>query len=384
MKICLIGGIYGLRGEASAYLRLTPETTLEAGLRNAGHEVTTLSHYCGADFGRFDVVHVHHLSYGAARLASDPSPVPFVFTPHDASEMSGMRLSIERAFALKYVLSRADRIVSLSAAEARFQQQRHGIEAGRIATIPNGINANRFSFEPRRSRNSSGKGRPWRLLFAGQLIELKGCDLILRAVASLDEDIELTLAYQSATLEAELESLAKALGILGRVHFVGKLEPGRLAELYRKSDLLVLASRTEALPSVITEAMLTGLPFVSTDVGGIREQAAGFGHLLPRRSAEDLAAGIRHVLIHYDRFAESASSMSRYARSTYSIQAMVECHEALYQGLLGERPRRFAWRRAALNPVVRAAVERWGSRSGSPASETAATIPNQSTAEERL
>lgn len=378
MRICLIGGIYGEGGTPSGYLRVTPETTLEAGLKGAGHDVTTLSHYANEDFGRFDVVHVHHLSYGATRLACDPSPAPFVFTPHDASQMSGMTLSLERALALRYVLARADGVVSLSDAEAAYQTRVNRVEPGRVSTIPNGIDADRF---PYRRSNSAGQQRPWQLLFVGQLIELKGCDILLRAVASLGLNVELTLAYQSADLESELKSLASILGITGRVRFAGRQEPGRLAELYQQSDLLVLASRTEALPSVITESMMSGLPFVSTDVGGIREQAAGFGHLVPSRSVDALTAGIRHVLTHFDDFAARAAEMSRHARERYSIQTMVDRHLTLYRAITDSGPRRHAGRYAAGNALVRAALRRFGRR-GRPA-HAAAEIPEHHTAAER-
>src|ERR1041385_7321002 len=96
MRICLIGGIYLKGGRRSSYVQSTPETTLEDGLRRAGHEVTTLSHYDDVALEQFDVVHVHHLSYGAVRLASDPSGTPFVFTPHDASLMNGVAPGIAR------------------------------------------------------------------------------------------------------------------------------------------------------------------------------------------------------------------------------------------------------------------------------------------------
>jgi hypothetical protein len=61
MRICIIGGIYAKGGAPTDYLKITPETTLAAGCRAAGHDVTTLSHYDEVDFERFDVVHVHHL-----------------------------------------------------------------------------------------------------------------------------------------------------------------------------------------------------------------------------------------------------------------------------------------------------------------------------------
>jgi glycosyltransferase involved in cell wall biosynthesis len=359
LKICLIGGIYGKAGKSSGYLRITPETTLENGLRAAGHEVTTLSHYAATDFGRFDVVHVHHLSYGAARLASDPSLVPFLFTPHDASEMSGVSISTVRKLASRFVVSRADCVVTLSRTEANFQRAAHGIEESRLATIPNGIDPAAFPF---RRENSAGRGRRWQLLFVGQLIPLKGCDLILRAIARLSQDVELNLVYQTGDLKQSLEALAGELGIREKVHFLGRQEPSRLAQLYQQSDLLILASETEALPSVITEAMFSGLPFISTAVGGIREQAGGFGWLLQRRSVACLAEGIDHVLTHYEHFAGSAGSMSLHARNTYSIEAMIAGHLAAYQDLAGTYPRRLEWRRTALNGLTRLMVSRLGTR----------------------
>ena len=377
MKICLIGGIYGQDGTPSSYLRVTPETTLESGLRHAGHQVTTLSHYHATDFARFDVVHVHHLSYGAARLGSDLSPAPFVFTPHDTSEMSGAGLGAARSLALKFVLSRADRVVSLSRAEARFQQSAHRIEAARVATIPNGIDDRLYPFK---RENAAGRNQPWKLLFVGQLIPLKGCDLILRALAAVKENVELTIVYQSASLETELRSLALQLGLEHRVHFLGRQEPTRLAELYRRSDLLVMASRTEALPSVLTEAMCNGLPFISTDVGGIREQTAGFGHLLADRSVDALTIGIYHVLSEYGQYAATAEMMSRHARRTYSVQAMIDGHLALYESIAGRPTRRANWRYSALNAAVRAGVKWRGSRP--PTKTSSIELPEPSSATE--
>src|SRR5580704_3249789 len=119
MKICIIGGIYQKGGAPSDCLRITPETTLAAGCRAAGHQVNTLSHYDEADFSQFDVVHVHHLSYGALRLASDRSNTPFVFTPHDTSHMEGSRFSSPVKIAMGFVLAIGDARGSLSNMEVK-------------------------------------------------------------------------------------------------------------------------------------------------------------------------------------------------------------------------------------------------------------------------
>jgi glycosyltransferase involved in cell wall biosynthesis len=350
MRICIIGGIYGKGGRRTSYIKATPETNLEAGLSAAGHEVTTLSHYDDVSFDEFDVVHVHHLGYGAARLACDPSGRPFVFTPHDASFMNGVHPGMLRHSAMRYVMSRADGIVSLSAMEAEFQRNNYPTAGAKIHVIPNGIVADTFRPVPR-----NPKGRLWKLLFVGQLIRLKGCDLLLKAVARLPHRVQLSLAYQSDALKLDLELLARKLGIGDRVKFLGRLDPAELALLYQSSDLLVLPSATEALPSVITEAMLSGLPFVASAVGGIPEQAAGFGRLLETRTPEALAEAIADVLDHYSVHSKRSEEMSAHARSVYSIDAMVNKHIKLYQALVEHGTvRRNAGK--VLDSFVRAAV----------------------------
>jgi glycosyltransferase involved in cell wall biosynthesis len=371
VKICIIGGIYAKGGAPSDYLKITPETTLAAGCRAGGHEVTTLSHYDEADFQRFDVVHVHHLSYGALRMAVDRSSTPFLFTPHDTSHMDGFPLSTPTKLAMGYVLAMADATVSLSRLEAQRQHDVYSLRGAIHETIPNGINTGEYSF---RRENSAGIGRPWQLLFSGQLIPMKRCDVLLRAVARLKYNFHLTMVYQNPSLEQELKSLAESLGMADRVRFAGKVDPRELASLYRSSDLLVLPSRTEALPSVITEAMLCGLPFVASPVGGIPEQAAGFGYLLKHGTVEDVAASIDDVLDHYGQYQAVSEAMSQHAGRTYSIDSMVKSHLELYQRVAGAPPRRrHLWLRG-LNPMVRTIARRWGT-AGAPHARPAAPSP---------
>lgn len=378
MKICIIGGIFGKGGTATDALKITPETTLAAGCQAAGHEVTTLSHYDAVDFQSFDVVHVHHLSYGAIRLASDRSTTPFVFTPHDTSHMNGLRFSTRTKLAMSYVIAMADATVSLSQSEAERQRNFYAVRGGHHETIPNGIDSKQYTF---RRTNCAGKGRPWQLVFCGQLIPLKRVDVLLRAIALMRHNVELTLAYQNAALEQELKLLAVSLGIRERVHFAGKLQPRELAALYHVSDVLVLPSRTEALPSVITEAMLSGLPFVASPVGGIPEQAAGFGYLLQSGSVEDIARSIAYVLDHYSRFQAASEAMSRHAVQTYSIDSMIRKHLELYGRIANFMPRRHGTLLRGLNPVARTLARRWGT-SGPPrlthATQNRATVADRS------
>ena len=374
MKICLIGGIYAKGGTRSEYVKTTPETTLESGFRMAGHEVTTLSHYDVTDFGQFDIVHVHHLSYGAARLASDPSRTPFVFTAHDASLMNGTALSRPRQIAMKYVMSRADGVVSLSEAEGRFQRGIYALADSVQATIANGVSPDLFPFT---QRSVEGASAAFRLLFVGQLIPLKRCDVLLQALALLPPSVELELVYQTASLERELRALAESLGIDSRVKFLGKKTPTELASLYQTRDCLVLPSETEALPSVITEAMFSGLPFVATTIGGIPEQAGGFGVLVKPGSVESLAAGLREVISNRRIFGEASRAMSEYARSNFSIGSMVQKHLDMYQAVAGRKPRRHSWNPLGIDRLIRIAVRMKGTGGAKGASAVGATNKQQ-------
>jgi glycosyltransferase involved in cell wall biosynthesis len=264
--------------------------------------------------------------------------------------MNGVHPGALRHAAMRYVLSRADGIVSLSQAEADFQRAHFATRGATMDVIPNGISTELFQPTLR-----NPKGKCWRVLFVGQLIPLKGCDLLLRALAQLKQPFELSLAYQTDDLKLQLQTLARELGIAARVNFLGKQDPARLAQLYRNSDLLVLPSSTEALPSVISEAMLCGLPFVASAVGGIPEQAAGFGMLVRERTPEAFASAIASVFENYPRYLVASAAMSAYAREKFSIEAMIARHVALYGHLaaLGT-VRRKAW-----NPVdaaIRGAV----------------------------
>jgi glycosyltransferase involved in cell wall biosynthesis len=78
---------------------------------------------------------------------------------------------------------------------------------------------------------------------------------------------------------------------------MGPVGHDRLADWYRAADLTVLCSKSEGLPNVLREAVACGTPFVSTDVGSIREIAEPqYAELVAMNSPMAFAEGIRTVL----------------------------------------------------------------------------------------
>jgi glycosyltransferase involved in cell wall biosynthesis len=329
LNICLVGGIYGKDFAYRAHAQITPETTLERGLRELGHFVTTYSPFSRIHEEDFDVVHVHHLGWGALGAAMRNSPVPYVFTLHDTRVIANS-LPLARRSVLRLVLSRADGVVALSRTEKDFLCRNYSL-AREPVIIPNGIDPKIYSFvgpdqRPKRER--------WRLLYVGQLIELKRVDVLLKSLRLVATDVELFLAYHVNHLESELKELARELGIGERVHFLGSQSAPQLAHLYQEADLLVLPSGGEALPSVVAEAMFCGTPVVATRVGGVPEQLGSYGITVRPGCPQALAAAIVQVLANYTSFAYQAEEMSRFARSRASTEVMVEKHLKLYRRCL--------------------------------------------------
>lgn len=132
----------------------------------------------------------------------------------------------------------------------------------------------------------------------GRLVQPKGFDCLLNAVAKLkNETIDLVILGEGP-LRAQLVAQATGLGIRERVHMPGFVSDP--LSVLKKSSLFVLSSRWEGFGNVIVEALSTGIPVVATDCSGApREllQNGKLGHLVPTDDPDALAAAITEALV---------------------------------------------------------------------------------------
>ena len=325
MRVCLIGGIFGKPASYRNVVQTTPETVLLDGLRRRGVDAEPRGHFGPFGFAAFDLVHVHHLSYGALAAVADAGSAQVVFTPH--CEVPPGRL---RQRAMRHVIARADAVVALSHSELGWQRARYRAHPARQVAIPNGIDVETFRFAP-----PPPAREPFELLFVGQLAPVKRVPDLLEALALLPPGrFRLRLVYQIATQKRALEQRTRELG-LDNVEFAGAMTPHQLAAAYRAAHILVLPSgHTEALPSVVTEALLTGRPVVATRVAAVPEQVRDFGKLVPVGAPCEFAAALARVAADYDRYRVAARDVAEQTATRVSIDAMVEGHLALYTRLL--------------------------------------------------
>ena len=145
---------------------------------------------------------------------------------------------------------------------------RYGVDADRVRVVEPGTD------RPCRPVRAT-PGRAPRLLSVGAVVPRKGHDVLVRALARLGH-----LAWDfvcAGSLERDPEHAARVLadaearGLGGRVRFVGECDDAALAALYAEADLFVLASHYEGYGMVLAEALVHGLPIVSTTGGAIPE-----------------------------------------------------------------------------------------------------------------
>jgi teichuronic acid biosynthesis glycosyltransferase TuaC len=134
------------------------------------------------------------------------------------------------------------------------------------------------------------------VLSVGNLIPLKGHDLVIRALAKL-ADAHL-LIVGKGTMKESLLALAQQLGLNDRVRFVPEVTQAELVTYYSAADVTVLASSNEGMPNVVLESLACGTPVIATRVGGIPEvlKEPDGGVLLPTRSAKAITVALETLL----------------------------------------------------------------------------------------
>ena len=151
---------------------------------------------------------------------------------------------------------------------------------GRVELVYHGIDLQRFAATkaPPRARDGRNAVDPVVILSVGRLVEKKGTEVLLEALARLSPALSWKFIHAGGgPLRRRLERLAHALGINGRVEWRGALTQEKLLIEYRNADLFALASRIardgdrDGLPNVLVEAQSQGLACVATRVSAIPE-----------------------------------------------------------------------------------------------------------------
>lgn len=169
---------------------------------------------------------------------------------------------------------------------------RHALDA---EIIPNIVDLDRFGL---RAPPAAG-GAP-HIVVARNLEPIYGLDTAIRALALLRRthpQATLTLAG-SGPQRDELQALARSLALAQAVHFPGRIAHADMPALYARADLALNPSTVDNMPNSVLEAFASGVPLVSTHVGGVPDivDDGVSGLLVPPGDPPAMAAALARLL----------------------------------------------------------------------------------------
>jgi colanic acid/amylovoran biosynthesis glycosyltransferase len=175
-----------------------------------------------------------------------------------------------------------------------------GFDGSCIRTIPVSLDTGFFQ------RKTSPPDKPFTFLTVGRLVEFKGIEYSLRALAQLWHRDGINFLYSivgTGPLEGELRSLAESLGISEKVRMLGGKTQAEIRELMEKSHVFMLTGvratdgRVENQGLVIQEAQAMELPVIVTNIGGAPEGLVDgeTGFLVPERDVDAISDRIREI-----------------------------------------------------------------------------------------
>jgi len=269
----------------------------------------------------FDVID-SHFAYPVgitAGLLSTAFGRPFTITLRGNEVMHAQSRGKRRW--MRWALLRAARVITVSESLRRFALSQ-GVEATRVRTIPNGVDANVFYPRPyaeTRAKLGISDDRPV-IVSAGYLIERKGHHRVVRALRELrrnGSNAELWIVGgpgREGHFEKHLHREVQERGLESAVHFTGNLKPAILADFMSAADVVCLASSREGWPNVVHEAQACGAPVVATGVGGVQEMIPGaeYGFVVPVGDEDALTAALcKAIETRWDRAGIAAWGRAR-------------------------------------------------------------------------
>jgi glycosyltransferase involved in cell wall biosynthesis len=247
----------------------------------------------------------------------------------------------------RFCYAEASRLVSLFGKNARVQEH-FGADAKKISIVANGLAVESCDalLQQRQARQAADPQS--RVVgFLGRVVAIKDVKTLLRAARLVCDSLpDAQFLIAGPTIEEpeyhrECEDLAQQLQLEGNVQFLGLRKREEVLPLM---DVMVLTSISEGLPFVLLEAMASGVPIVSTDVGACRELLEG-GHdenpplgpcgvVTEIGATDQIARALIRLLSHRDLQDQMSHSGRERVQRHYHERHTLSLYRKIYESLM--------------------------------------------------
>lgn len=272
-----------------------------------------------------DAIHAHFGSSAtsAASIVSRLTGIPYSFTAH-AKDIFHQEVSHT---SLRRKISGARFVVTVSRYNQRFLQEMMGDLPGDIRCLYNGIDLNHFRPDLAVAHQSN------LILGVGRLVEKKGFDVLIDACAILARrgvNFRCEIIGKGA-LRAPLAAQIVALGLEDKVQLVGPRPQDQVRAAYQRAAVFALPCRIgsdgnrDGLPTVLLEAMGSGLPAVTTPVTGNPEivDDGVNGRIVPENNPAALADALAAILANPARQQQMAAAARAKVERAFDVRQNV-------------------------------------------------------------
>ncbi|MBD2740771.1 glycosyltransferase [Coleofasciculus sp. FACHB-1120] len=289
------------------------------------------------DNGTYDIVHCQFGTFGflglAFRIMTAPKGKLIV-------SFRGYDISWYLQWAGDDVYNRLFKVVDVCLPNCDYFKQRLiklGADENKIVIMRSGIDCSKFIFT---TRHLPTDGHI-RIVTTGRLVEKKGLEYGIRAVAkliTLHPNIEYNI-IGDGPLGEDLQQLIQELNVGETVKLLGRMQQQELIKILDNSHIFIAPCVTatngdqDAPVNVLKEAMAMGLPVIGTQHGGIPEliEDGISGFLVPERDADTLAEKLGYLIEHSEIWPEMGRAGRAYVEKHYDLNKLNDLLVETYQ-----------------------------------------------------
>jgi len=270
----------------------------------------------------YDVVHGHNLPtwfcIKISRARAKILTLHGIYSEQVATLHGGFLGYLSRRFEV-YAVKKIDRLTCISRDTCNYYE-RLGVE---VEFIPNAIDFNDLPSDSLRLYDKQ-------VIFVGRLSREKGIDILLEALKYIDGDIHL-LVLGSGPLKG---MVTRACEVYSNLHYLGYQPRHECLRYIAGSDLLVLPSRIEGMPTVLLEAMALRTPIIASRIPGVVDVVDDeTAVLVDVEQPLALARAINKYVSSYPKdFVDRAYER---VSSEFNWDSVINRYVGLYESLLG-------------------------------------------------
>lgn len=267
----------------------------------------------------YDIVHSHWII--PQGIVQSFFKTPYLLTGHggDVLELNEFPISILK----RRALVNASAVSVVSSKLKKKLEEKYDINNITIQSM--GCDISKFGRGNRKENLFSQKNEKI-VLFVGRLVKIKGVDYLIEAMRNINAKL---IIVGVGPEERKLKELSKQLG--EKIEFVGSKNHDELPSIYASCDIFVVPSITlengvtEGTPTVISEALASGLPVIGTNTGGIPNAIIDGtnGFVIPDRDSNAIAEKLE-LLINDSNLLERMSKESIETAKQFSYDNIAE------------------------------------------------------------